>query len=187
MNIFNSSANKRPKKNKFDLSHERKMSLQMGTLTPFLLQEIMPGDSFRVQTELLMRLQPLLAPMYHRVRVKTDYFFVPNRLVWDNWQKFITGGDNGAAKPAHPIYKITQADVTAGITERGTLWDYLGLPTMERNETLTGNLKVNCLPFKMYQLIYNEYYRDQNLIDEIRIDKGDGEDNALRYVELRSR
>lgn len=73
------------KKNVFDLSHERKLSMNMGDLVPFYLQEIVPGDKFKVSSEQLIRLAPMLAPMMHRVNVFTHYFFVPNRLVYDKW------------------------------------------------------------------------------------------------------
>lgn len=164
----------RPKKSKFDLSHERKMSLQMGTIVPFFLQEVLPGDKMRVNTEMMMRLQPLIAPMMHRVRVKTDFFFVPNRLVWDNWQKFITGGDKGIDTPIHPYINLNSTDSTyQTYVEKKTLWDYMGLPPFTISE-LTGEMRVNALPFRAYQLIYNEFYRDQNLIDPIPLSKADG-------------
>lgn len=184
-NIFNSVQYTRPRKNKFDLSHERKMSMKMGTLTPFLLQEIMPGDKFRVNTEMLLRLQPLLAPIMHRVRVKTDFFFVPNRLVWDNWQKFITGGDKGTDASVHPYIPIDSTS-TPELWGKGSLADYLGIPAIA-----TGNLThtewINALPFRAYQLIYNEYYRDQTLIDPIAINTTDGLDGSATILELRKR
>lgn len=175
MSIFDVVKGIRVPKNKFNLSHERKMSMKMGTLTPFLIQEIMPGDSFRVNTELFARLQPMLAPIYQRIRVKTDYFFVPNRLVWDNWQKFITGGDKGEDKPIHPYFLLSDTD--KALLAKGTLADYLGVPTVDEGAgIIAGNIKLNALPFRAYQLIYNEYFRDQNLIDPIAFVKTDGND-----------
>jgi hypothetical protein len=173
--LFNNVQFYKPKKNKFDLSHEKKMSFKMGYLTPFMVQEVLPGDSFRVKTEMMMRLQPMLAPIFHRVRVKTDYFFVPNRLVWDNWQKFITGGDKGTDAPVHP--RITLYQGASDNTSKGTLWDYMGLPVIDTT-VLPDPISVNALPFRAYQLIYNEYFRDQNLIDPIAFSKGDGEQVA---------
>ncbi|AXH75393.1 MAG: major capsid protein [Microviridae sp.] len=173
MSIFDSVKGMRVPKNKFDLSHEKKMSMKMGTLTPFLLQEIIPGDSFRVNTEMLMRLQPMLAPIFHRVRVKTDYFFVPNRLVWENWQKFITGGDTGADNPVHPY--ITIDNTGRGNFAKGSLADYMGIPPVETpTVSAEGQLQINALPFRAYQLVYNEYYRDQNLQSEVTVNKTDG-------------
>lgn len=180
MNIFSSTAGRKPKRNKFDLSHEKKMSLKMGTLTPFMLQEIIPGDSFKVKTEMLMRLQPMLAPIYHRVRVKTDYFFVPNRLVWDNWQKFITGGEKGTDTSVHPYLKMNEAN--KDLFQKGTLCDYFGIPIIDQSLTVSSETKINALPFRAYQLIYNEYYRDQNLVDEVPITKGDGEVTSYSLI-----
>ncbi|AXH73440.1 MAG: major capsid protein [Microviridae sp.] len=185
--LFNNVQFYKPKKNKFDLSHERKMSMKMGTLTPFLVQEIIPGDSFRVNTEMLMRLQPLIAPMFHRVRVKTDYFFVPNRLVWDNWQNFITGGDTGTDNPTPPYYQIGDAQKTAGFVEKGSLADYMGIPTFEKTDILTNIMNISALPFRAYQTIYNEYYRDQNIIPEINVPKTDGAQADLSNMNIRWR
>ncbi|AXH77557.1 MAG: major capsid protein [Microviridae sp.] len=186
--LFGSIQNFRPKKNKFDLSHEKKMSFKMGTLTPFLLQEVIPGDQFRVNTEMLMRLQPMLAPIFHRIRVKTDYFFVPNRLVWDNWQKFITGGEDGNDATVAPYFLMEQAQIDAGYCQKGSLWDYMGLPTIEKLEPLTAELKVNALPFRAYQLIYNEYFRDENLVPKVNVTKTDGQDgNTGSLTELQKR
>ncbi|AXH73313.1 MAG: major capsid protein [Microviridae sp.] len=174
MNIFQNVQGNRPTKNKFDLSHERKMSLKMGTLTPFMVQEIVPGDSFKVNTEMLLRLQPMLAPIFHRVRVKTDYFFVPNRLVWDNWQKFITGGEDGLNNSIHPYFQIDPT-TPPSLVAKGSLADYMGIPAIDPL-TMTNTLKINALPFRAYQLIYDEYFRDENLITAVAPNKTDGQD-----------
>ena len=79
-----------PKRNVFDLSHERKMTMKMGYLTPILLSEVLPGDKFNVRMEILMRTMPMLAPMMHRVNVYLHFFFVPYRLIWNDWEDFIT-------------------------------------------------------------------------------------------------
>ena len=84
--LFNSVQLKKPKGNKFDLTHEKKLSCNMGELIPAYLQEIIPGDKFKVDTEMLLRCAPMIAPMMHRVNVYMHYFFVPNRLVWSNWE-----------------------------------------------------------------------------------------------------
>jgi hypothetical protein len=91
-NIFNINAFSKPRYNAFDLSHEKKLSCNMGDLVPIFLEEIVPGDKFKVRTELLVRLAPMIAPVMHRVNVFIHFFFVPNRIVWDNWESFITGG-----------------------------------------------------------------------------------------------
>jgi len=106
MKLFNQISKRKPRKSKFDLSHERKMSSQMGYLTPILVQDILPGDQFRVKSEIFMRLAPMLAPIMHRVNVYTHYFFVPNRIIWNEWEDFITGGKDGLSAPIAPFIKI---------------------------------------------------------------------------------
>lgn len=184
-NIFNSIRLKRPKRNVFNLSYENKLTLNMGELVPIMTMPIVPGDKFRVNTEMLVRLAPLVAPMMHRVNVYTHYFFVPNRLVWNEWEDFITKGIDGTDAPVLPYFPLSQ-DWTSVSTEAyirqyfgdSTLWDYLGLPTLSgvgnknypnivNGVRVPDGFKVSALPFRAYQLIYNEYYRDQNLTDPI--------------------
>ena len=154
MNIFQSAGMNRPKKNKFDLSHEKKLSMNMGDLVPILLQEIVPGDSFRVNSEIMIRLAPMLAPIMHRVNVYTHYFFVPNRLLWDEWQDFITGGREGNLNPVPPKF-VVDPTKDAQLFKKGTIWDYFGLPPFTPS-TVASTLEVSSLPFRAYQLIYND-------------------------------
>ena len=86
MKLFDSIKIRAPRKNKFDLSHDRKFSARMGMLVPMFLTDVVPGDDFRVSSEILLRFAPMLAPVMHRVNVFTHYFFVPNRLIWDEWE-----------------------------------------------------------------------------------------------------
>lgn len=171
--IFDRIKLSRPKSSVFDLSHEKKLSLNMGDLVPIFLQETLPGDQFKVNIEHLIRFQPLLAPIMHRVNVYTHFFFVPNRLVWNDWEKFITGGSDGEQLPVFPRFKgeLPAPDNTFG---RGSLSDYLGFPVS--NIPSSGYFKVDfsLLPYRAYQLIYNEYYRDQNLTSPIDISKDSG-------------
>lgn len=183
MRLFDSVQIKAPSRNKFDLSHERKFSFNMGDLVPIMCQEIVPGDSFQVRAEMMMRLAPLLAPVMHRVNVKMDFFFVPNRLVWDagvndSWETFITGGRLGDATPTNPRLTVnTIGALGDDLMQPGTLWDYMGLPSVtDANGVLpdNGQLPINALPFRGYQLIYNEYYRDQNVTPELVIPRTGG-------------
>lgn len=157
---------KNPKKSKFDLSHERKFSFNMGELIPILVQDVMPGDSFRVNTEQMMRLAPMIAPMMHRVNVYMHYFFVPNRLVWNEWEQFITGGEVGSTAPVFPTLQV---GLHNGVQpefgwETGKLPDYMGIPPYDTATAPTGSpTLVSALPFRAYQMIFNEYYRDEDL------------------------
>lgn len=182
-NIFNSIRLKRPRRNVFYLSYENKLTANAGELVPIMCKPVVPGDKFRVNTEMLVRLAPLVAPMMHRVDVFTHYFFVPNRLLWNQWEDFITKGVDGTGVPAFPKIALRADWVNptsaAVLLSDGSLWDYLGLPTIggfngiafpERSPNSVippVGYEVSALPFRAYQLIYNEYYRDQNLTQPI--------------------
>lgn len=198
--IFNSIRLKRPKRNVFNLSYENKLTMNMGELVPIMCMPIVPGDKFRVNTEALVRLAPLVAPMMHRVNVYTHYFFVPNRLVWDSWEEFITKGIDGEDSPILPRIPLNSSWFTAESSFRNyladsTLWDYLGLPTLKgigsrafdgivNGVTVPEGFSVSALPFRAYQLIYNEYYRDQNLTDPIDFSITSGSLGAAEVVKL---
>lgn len=204
-NIFNSIRMKRPRRNAFDLSYESKLTLNMGELVPIMCMPVVPGDKFRVKTESLVRLAPLVAPMMHRVNVFTHYFFVPNRLVWNEWEDFITKGVDGEDVPVLPSFRLSPDLVSSNPSRLfgdGSLWDYLGLPSLKgiggaefpnpspNGVTAPQNYRVSSLPFRAYQLIYNEYYRDQNLTDPVDISLLSGfEDtlHALNLLQLRRR
>lgn len=170
----------RPGKNIFDLSHDMKFSCNFGQLVPVLTMEAVPGDRFNLSCESLLRFAPLVSPVMHRSDVTIHYFFVPNRLVWPNWEKFITVQPTGQDAPNFPT--LTAATGPTG--NYTPLMDYMGIPTpidvFEEN--------VSALPFAAYQMIYNEYYRDQNLIDPIPFELVDG-DNTVNtdLIQLRKR
>lgn len=170
---MNSIQVNKPSKNKFDLSHEVKQTGNMGYLYPCYVQDVIPGDSFRVNTQQMVRFSPLLAPMMHNVDFKLDYFFVPYRLVWDEWKDFITGGEDGNDLPSFPRYPVASSQTT--YFQKGELLDYLGVPPFE--STMSGSQDggawsnvgtsnyqyISALPARAYQLIYHEYFRDQNV------------------------
>ncbi|KAA6326506.1 hypothetical protein EZS27_024395 [termite gut metagenome] len=171
--VFDSVRVNIPKRNVFDLSHEVKMSMRMAELVPFFCQEVVPGDTFRMNAEMFVRLAPLLSPVMHNINCYTHFFFVPNRLVWKNWETFITGGESGLATPILPFMG------TANFGE-SSLGDYLGFPVD------VGIPRASALPFRAYQLIFNEYYRDQNLIPAVTVSKEDGQDTVTsRNVQKR--
>ena len=154
-------------RNLFDLSHENKLTCEMGKLVPILCEEILPGDTFRVSTDMVVRMAPMLAPIMHNVNVYTHFFFVPNRLIFDKWEDFITGGKNGDDATVSPY--IT---TPSGGFAIGSLADYLGVPTG------VAGVRVSALPFRAYNKIYNDYYRDENLQDEIALSTGAGSDTT---------
>lgn len=150
-NLFNSVMLSDPKSNKFDMSHDRKFSMDMGKLVPCHIQEIVPGDRITMQTEQMIRFAPMVAPMMHNVDVYTHFFFVPNRILWANWRDFITGGEDGTANPSFPTCEALNIPISS-------IGDYLGIPTDVNNPVV-----VSAMPIAAYCKIYDEYYRDQNL------------------------
>lgn len=171
--IFDRVRANRPRTAVFDLSQEKKFSCDFGKLVPIYLQEVLPGDKFRVNTQTLIRLAPMTAPMMHRCNVYIHYFFSPNRLVWDGWADFITGGRLGTDSQVPPFLKFP--DLSAGYPQHGSLMDFMGLPSWPADaEPAGGEMEFSELPFRHYQLIYNEYYRDQNLEEPINIYKNTG-------------
>ncbi|NLZ72941.1 MAG: hypothetical protein GX905_03870 [Bacteroidales bacterium] len=179
-NIFQAVESSKPRRTNFDLSFENKLTMNMGKLVPFMVKEVLPSDTFNIKSEVFVRFAPLLAPVMHRVNVFTHFFFVPNRLVWDNWETFITGGEDGLQEPVMPFIETSDLSPINGDAMDGTLCDYLGVPFLESRE---GIERINALPFRAYQLIYNEYYRDQNLIEKIEYG-GHGDGWISDYTDL---
>lgn len=162
-NIFTSISSRKPKRHKFNLSHENKLTAPIGKLVPVLCEEILPGDKVKLDIEHLIKFQPMLHPIMQRLDVSFHAFFVPNRLVWDKWEEFITGGELGTATPHPPVITVNNT-VGQKTFDVGSLSDYLGYPT---NWKGPNEVQLNLIPFKVYNKIYNDYYRDQNLEDEI--------------------
>lgn len=168
------------KRSTFDLSHEVKTTLRFGKLIPFFCQEVLPKDTFSMRSEIFMRFMPMLAPVMHEINVYTHFFFVPNRLVYQDWEKFITGGDDGrfgdkddvVTNPAHtpPYYNVNNITNWRTLCTKKTLWDYLGLPDIAQYTiNTTGTARISAIPFRAYAKIYNDWYRDENLVPEIPI------------------
>lgn len=159
-----------PKYNTFDLSHDKRMSLKMGEIIPVMAVDVLPGDKFTIESSHLTRMLPLVAPVMHNVKVKMRYFFSPNRLVWDNWEDFITGPESAVdtTEPVHPYINTTSIP--------SSLADYMGVSTADGIGGQT--VEVNALPFAHYQFIWNEYFRDQNLQQEVAYELSDGNNTA---------
>ncbi|AXL15363.1 major capsid protein [Microviridae sp.] len=173
-NLFNSIQLTKPKKNFFDLTHDVKMSTNMGQLTPILALECVPGDKFDIGCESIIRFAPMVAPVMHRMDVTMHYFFVPNRILWDNWEKFIVDPNSEYVLPYITYYNANNYS-----TQQNKFLDYMGVPP---NNSSTSQW-LTALPFAAYQCIYNEYYRDQNLIAPVDYKLVDGE-NGVNYAEL---
>ena len=164
----------RPPSNTFDLSNDRKFSGRIGELMPISVMECVPGDKFSIKSTNLTRFAPLITPIMHKASVYCHYFFVPTRIVWDNWETFITAGESGLAGPGGTpdVNFPVITDTTSTGPEPSSLSDYLGLPT----GVSYSNTPVSAVPFAVYNKIYNDYYRDENLItDKLVDDLNDGE------------
>ena len=186
VNIFDSIRVLKPKRSVFDLSYENKLSFDMGKLIPILRYDVVPGDKFRVNTEVFLRFSPLVAPIMHRVNCYVHYFYVPYRLLWDNgkddsWKQFITGGEDGLAQPVFPRVKITPGSFV-GVYGKGTLMDYMGINFGVEPGAEGSINEYSLLPFRAYQMIYNEYYRDQNLTPEVQFSRAGGDSNVTTQL-----
>lgn len=166
----------------FDLSHDVKLSCNMAQLVPVMCKEVVPSDKFRCSQEALVRLQPMVAPMMHRCDVSFHTFFVPSRLLWPNYEKWITNQKVAGNLPAAPTVTFSQAENPINVS---SLMDYFGLP-LTAGTTVPET--VSALPLAAYQFIWNEYYRDQNLQAEVdyELTDGDNSENNDLYV-LRKR
>lgn len=160
------------KRNKFSLSHYKLLSTRMGYLVPIQLTEVLPGDTFQMATSLFIRLAPMVAPVMHPVHVRVHHWYVPTRLVWEDFEDFITGGADG----------LNQSVVPYGISTSfpaGSLPDYMGIPVDQ------SGLRICSLPMRAYSLIYNEWYRDQDLEDPIPISLSSGFETVSEIWTLR--
>ncbi|QCS36288.1 major capsid protein [Capybara microvirus Cap1_SP_217] len=164
-NIFESVKTMRVKKTIFDLSHNNLLTCNMGELVPCLCMEVLPGDTFRVRGTCITKFQPLVAPIMHNIDAYIHYFYVPNRLLWSRWEDFITGGADGTLEPSFPRINIKEALAVGD----GRLADYLGFPVLQDKMDFLedATLEVSALPFKAYCKIWNDFFRDQNLEEEI--------------------
>lgn len=171
MSIFTSITKKRQKRSTFDLSHDVKLSLDMGYVVPTYVQEVLPGDKTNISSSCMLRMAPLISPVMHRIGVKMEYFFVPNRILWANWETFITGSRNGKVIEDDlvvPFISPYNSELSP-VNGIGSLMDYMGIPTpadFEEGEEPSG-IAINALPFAAYQRIWDEYYRDENLIESM--------------------
>lgn len=184
-NLFNSVKMTKLQRNLFDLTHDVKLSCNMGNLVPIMRLECIPGDTHTISNESLVRFAPMLAPVMHRYDVTTHYFFVPNRLVWPNWENYITNTklEETDALPAYPYITFSHNPSDANGVDVGDLADYMGIPVNLDPVTYDNAINVNAIPFAAYQLIYNEYYRDQNLINKVNFKLTDG-DNSGNFNDL---
>lgn len=168
---FTSVELKRPNRSTFDLSHEKRISARIGQLVPVFVSETMPNDTFHGSTEVLVKLAPLIAPIYHRLNLYVHYFFIPNRLLWKDWEPFITGGRLGEAVTTPPVpprasipLMLNEGD---SILDTGSLADYMGIPPIpDADAALWDNRNLDMMPFAAFYRCWYDYYRDRNYVDD---------------------
>jgi len=164
-------------RSQFNRSHGVKTTFDSGYLVPFFVDEALPGDTFNLRTAGLARLSTPFAPIMDNVFMETFYFAVPVRLVWDNFQKMM-GEQVDPGDSTDYICPTVTAPAVTGFAAN-TLYDYYGIPTE------VPGLVVNNLFARAYNLVYNEWFRDQNLQDSVVVDRDDGPDDPADYVVLR--
>lgn len=198
MNNFDSVQIKKPAKNVFNLSHDVKASYNFDKIYPFLCQPIYPGDTFNCRAEVFLRAMPLKCPVMHNVDMHLWFVFVPMRLLWNenkkrDWKVFITGGEKGDANgdntplPYFDYRSLFNAFPEA--TRHGSLLDHMGFPTIPKGEEHTVHMSqtaqhVCSLPFRAYQFVWNELFRNQNVQNEIEFSYDMGEETAANLLKL---
>ncbi len=192
MSVFSSVRGNRVGRSVFNLSHVKRFTCDMGELIPALVLECVPGDTFKIGADVVTRFQPLVAPILDSVDMTVHYFFVPTRLVMDNekdWETFLTGGKDGTDESVSlPKFIMGFFD---GKADGGnfpfsnnirfgkySLWDYLGLPLLPNDPNGTKMVSIrnanhiSALIPRCYNKIWNEFYRDENVVDECSLDNG---------------
>lgn len=161
----------------FKLDHAHKTTFDAGLLIPIFCEEVLPGDTFKVKMTAFARLATPIFPVMDNLYMETFFFFVPNRLVWDNWIRLMGEQKNPTDSIAFTVPTLTS---NAGGFAVGSLMDYFGLPTVGQ-VTAGQTITVNALPLRAYNLIFNEWFKDQNMVFLSVVETDDGPDNIVNY------
>lgn len=185
-NLFNSVFRPKVRRNPFGLSYTNDFDTDFGLIVPVMIKETLAGEPWQLYNESFVRTQPLRCPAFMQADVSYHWFFVPNRLVYDDWSDFIVRGKNGDTdydKPYATILDLVGGDVNnpqiAQVTP-GSLFDFLNFPSFNDPSSVAAAVglakdhRVDMMPFNAYNLIYNEYYRDENLQPEVYLWKSSG-------------
>nr|DAG03377.1 MAG TPA: capsid protein [Microviridae sp. ctXu97] len=156
------------RRTKFDRSHVYKTTFNSGKLIPVFVDEVLPGDTTRMSVNYFARLATPIKPIMDNIYLDWFFFFVPNRLVWEHWQNFCFEQEDPDDSTDYVIPTVSASSKVANSLV-GSLWDYFGLP-INTTENLSG---INALPFRAVYLIWNEWFRDENLQKSVKIQKGD--------------
>lgn len=168
-------------RSKFMGTWTRKTAFDAGYLVPIMVEEVLPGDQLNYEVTAYIRMATPLFPIFDSQRIDTFFFFVPNRLLWSNWQKFMGEQDNPGDSIA---FTVPLVPLTAGGEAVGSIYDHFGIPTAAQ---IAGAniLSINALPLRAYNLIYNEWFRDENSINAAVRNVDNGPDTSTDYALLR--
>lgn len=158
----------------FNRDYKYMTTFDSGYLIPFMVDEVLPGDTFKMKCTLFSRMSTPVVPVMDNMYLETFLFFVPSRLVWDNWERFNGAQDNPGDSTD---YLIPTIENNTGFATQ-SIYDYAGIPT---GVPITDNNPINALPFRGMNLIYNEWFRDENLQDSLPVNTGDGPDPVANY------
>lgn len=184
--IFSSVPQTKISRSRHNLSHQVKASFDPGTLNPILTELARPGDTWKCSLEQFVRTMPMIAPVMDMVDIKVDAFFVPIRLIWDDFEDFITLGLTGEFQATPPTISTSAestyyADIHNKIQGVGGLGDYLNFPSHNYSNGDSVNYQFDALPFRAYQFIYNEYFLNENLDTPIPLNVSSG-DTPITYL-----
>ena len=163
-------------RSKFIRPSQRKTSFKLGEITPIFLDEVLPGDTRKIDMAALVRMNTPVAPIMDNIFVDYYAFFCPNRLLWTHWKEFMGENNTSAGIYVGTEYTIPTIDLFVDDVSPGSLGDYLGLPLCSESDG--ESLSVSVLPLRMYRIIYNEWFRDQNIIAPVSVSLGDSESSG---------
>lgn len=158
----------------FNRDYKYMTTFDSGYLIPFMVDEVLPGDTYKMKCTLFTRMSTPVVPVMDNMYLETFLFFVPTRLVWDHWEQFNGAQENPGDTTDYLIPTIAN---NPGFGTH-TIYDYAGIPT---SVAITDYNPINALPFRAMNLIYNEWFRDENLQDSLPVNKGDGPDPVANY------
>ena len=178
-------------RSKFDRAQDVKFTFNVGDLIPFYVDEVLPGDTFDVTTSKVVRMQTLLTPVMDNIYLDTYFFFVPNRLVWKHWRELMGENRESAWYPdveysvpqiVAQVERYVGSPENEGAVRTGSVFDYMGVPVLDSVVT-QGSVKktfeFNALPYRAYCMIFNEWFRDENLTDPVNWSDGDANVNMV--------
>ncbi len=167
MGVFSKVGGAFPSRTRFNLSYNKLYDTYIGQLVPVCCDEMIPGDSFKISAQAVIRLNPTIAPIMQQLDFYSYYFFVPYRLLWDKWEKYITGGQNGNDSSVLPTVQGTTSTSASLTPVKYSLVDYLGImqPSVAYSKAVSSDKPTTPMdmPLRAFELIWNEYFRDENL------------------------